>query len=337
MSRRARLLIGCCLAVWALAAGLVAPPASDAAEHPYNKGCELMSDGEYARAAEQFKKALKLNSKDTDALNNLAVCRIKLEQYDTALPLLEKVLDINARYSGAHLNIGADYLLQDELSLALPPTRRAESASGSVLARKVKADAFYNLGLIYALRGDHERAADAFQRSNEVRAANDALMARGAALCAAGNFDAGISLLEKAAREASGTVAERAAANVSVAYYKRALQRLAAHDVKGAQADIDMAMDAGPTDAVRLAAGMVQAESGDVQGAVETFTDVQRSTESEAIADVAQRNIDHALELLGQEPATGGGGGWTTWLMWGIGIVVLVIVVVIVVRVVRRK
>jgi tetratricopeptide (TPR) repeat protein len=327
--RKALCLFGCCVVAAALGALLASPEAGALAQHPYNKGCDLMARGEYRLAAAAFQKAVKLNPGDTDALNNLAVCQIELEQYAKALPLLRKVLALNPRYKGASLNTGADYIFQDQLSRAVPPTRAAQSAGGSAVARKVKADALFNLGLIYALQGDYQKAADAFRQSQDVQARNDTAIAMGASLCATGDYEKGIATLKQATQGASAEIAKQAKANVAVALYHRGLEKLAVGDIDGARQDLKASQGAQRTDAALIGAGMVEAEAADLSAAADAFTSVRDSTRSKAIKAMAQSNLDRALDLLDEQSRT------LKWVVLGLGAALLVLFLAALVRAVR--
>ena len=327
MFRRALCVFGCCAVVAILGAVSGSPETAAAAKHPYNRGCELMGSGRYPDAIKAFQKALRLNSKDTDALNNLAVCYIELKRYAKALPLLRKVLALNPRYKGANLNVGADYAFQEQLSRAVPPTREAQSAAGSALARRVKGDAYYNLGRIYALQGKFLKAAEAFRQSQGVWASREAMIDLGASLCAAGQYDQGLAAL---AWSLQGGVVQAATVNIAVARYHRGLEELAAGDTRAARQDIKASLSMVRSPAALIAMGMVEAESGDLPAALKSFTSVRDSNVPKAVKGVAQQNIDHALDLLDQQSRT------LKLLVLILGSVLLVLYLVALVRAIRK-
>jgi tetratricopeptide (TPR) repeat protein len=327
MLRRALCVIWCCLAFGGLGYAAGAPAAGALTQDPYNRGCDLMAQGEYQAAAGQFLKALRFNAADTDALNNLAVCRIRLGEYDKALVLLHKVLALNKGYRGAYLNIGGDYILQVELERAVPPTVKARSAGGSAAARKVRADAYYNLGLIALSQGQYGKAVSAFRTSRSVLGNKATTLALGIAFCGAGEYGKGIPLLEKVrGTAASSALRDRARANLAVAYYRRGAGKLAGGDARGATQDFQASTAVVRNDAALMGIGMAQAEGGQLSAAVATFTSVKDSTHSAVTRTAAVSNLERALDMLGGQHRT------LRWLVAGLGLILLALFIAALVR-----
>lgn len=313
LSRHRRRLALSGLAVALALAGLIvlAGPVQGAPQHPYNLGCKALAAGDVAAATDLFKKAVKLNPSDTDALNNLAVCYVKTGAYGKAMPLLQKVLRLNAKYRGADLNIGATYLFQGDAAKADAPTRRAQDTPPSAVGKSVKASALYNLGLIAA---EDERYADArtyFEKSAAVAASTQTDLALATTLCAQGEYDEGISALEDvAASTPEETVARAVNANLASAYYQRGMSKLEEGDVKGAEADLTQSNRSMANDYARMGLAIVDAEQGDKSAAIAALTDLRKSTDVPALAKAASVN----LARLNTTNATA--GGTSSWLEW---------------------
>jgi len=76
----------------------------DTAETVFNAGVKALEEGEYAAAADQFKKAVELKADFAEAHNNLGYCLRKQggEHYDAALKHYNKALELNPKLAQAH-------------------------------------------------------------------------------------------------------------------------------------------------------------------------------------------------------------------------------------------
>ena len=305
------------LALAGLAATAGIGAAADKA-HPYNLGCKALAAGDVAGATTLFKLAVKQDPSDTDALNNLAVCYVKSGDYAKAVPLLQKVLKLNAKYRGANLNIGAGYLFQDEPDKATPPTTKAKDTPPTKNGRTVKAAALYNLGLIAAQDGQYADAQDYFEKSAAVTASPQTDLALATAQAAGGESDKAITSLERlAASEQDADVAKAAEANLAGAYYQRGMARLDEGQVDDAEADFAKSNETASNDYARMGLALVDAERGDRDAAADVLTDLTKSADDPQLAKAASAN------LASLDKMTGGGGGtssgsnsWLTWLVW---------------------
>jgi tetratricopeptide (TPR) repeat protein len=295
------------LAVVATLAG-TAGPALAVTEHPYNLGCEALARGDVDKAKALFQEAVKLDPSDTDALNNLAVCHMMAGDYRDALPLLQKVLRLNALYRGADLNIGAAYIFQDDLARAKPPTERAQSGGKTAAAQRVQAAAYYNLGLIAAREGRFADAKSAFERSLKVASTVSARIGLACTLCALGDFAAGLPMLKRAA-SADGETAAALRVNLAAAYYQRGMAKLADGDLAGAAEDFARSTQAAANDYARMGRALVDAERGDRGAAAALLNEVKASAESPTLERAAQANLDRLSALADDESQ------WLKWLV----------------------
>jgi len=289
-----------------------AGPALAATEHPYNQGCEALARGDVDKAKALFQEAVRLDPSDTDALNNLAVCHVMAGDYRKALPLLQKVLRLNARYRGADLNIGATYIFKDDLARAKPPTVRAQSGGKTAAAKRVQATAYYNLGLIAARQGRFADAKASFERSLEVVSTVSARIGLASSLCALGDFDAGLPMLERA-KSADEETAASVTANLAAAYYQRGIEKLAGGDLAGADEDFARSTQAAANDYARMGRALVDAERGDRGAAAALLNELKASAESPALERAAQVNLDRLNALADGERQ------WFKWLILALG------------------
>jgi tetratricopeptide (TPR) repeat protein len=298
-----------CLAGLAVTAG----PAAGAAQHPYNEGCKALAAGDIARATQLFKEAVKLNPSDTDALNNLAVCYMKTGDYGKALPLLQKVLRLNQRYRGADLNIGAGYLFKGDADKAEAPTRKAQDTPPTKNGDSVKAAALYNLGLIAAEDGQYADAQAYFEKSAAAAPSTQTDLALACAQCANGEYDQGISSLERLAKsEDDEDMAKTIDADLAAAYYQRGMTRLEKGDLDGAEADFTASNETRANDYAKMGLALIDAENGNDSAAIDVLTDLKESSDAPRLAKAASVNLDRVKSMA---EAAGGGASWLKWLV----------------------
>jgi tetratricopeptide (TPR) repeat protein len=309
-----RSVLAVCLAAAVLVAAGAAP--ARAKEHPYNKGCRLLAQDRYAAAARQFSKALKLSPKDTDALNNLAVCDILLGEHEKAQLLLKKALKLNPRYAGAHLNIGGSEIIQEQPELALPPTVKAGRAKGGAAATWVRAAAQYNLGLIALLRDDPKGARAAFARSAAIKRTPEAVLGAGVAACAEKDYDTAIASFKDAA-QGDGALARIARTDLAAAYYKRGMEAFAAGTFDAARVYLHDSQDVHPTDAARIGTALVDAESGAYRKAVDALQAVKQGSRSAEMRRLAALDLTRVIDRADH------GSALVKWLAAALGLVLV--------------
>jgi len=309
-----------------IAATLTACCTAAAREHPYNKGCRLLAEDRYAAAAKQFKKALAISPADTDALNNLAVCNILLGKHTLARRQLEQALELNPRYAGAELNIGADRIIQEQPQLALPPTVAAGKAEGdSAAAVSVRAAAQYNLGLIALLRGDVSAAREAFAASAKIKRTPEAVLGTGVAAAAAGDYDAAVTVFEKAAA-AGGALGRMARTDLAAAYYKQGTEHFAAGDFEAARRSLERSQEVRDGDAASLALALVDAETGDSRRAASTLQALKKGASTAELRRAAAVDLDRVLAAADRRSA------WLKWLAAGLGVLLVALLIAALVR-----
>jgi len=298
------LLLG--LAVLAAAGFAEAAP-----KHPYNEGCKALAAGDVAAATKLFAEAVKLDPKDTDALNNLGVCYLESGDYDKALPLFQKVLRLNRRYRGADLNIGAGYLFQNEPAKAEPPTERAQDTPATANGTRVKAAALYNLALIDAQAGRLAKAQAGLEKSADIAASSRTDVALAAVLSAQGEHDEGIALLTRVAEaDPEPDLATTVSADLAAAYYQRGMARLEAGEVAKASADFAASNEQAKNDYAAMGLALVEAERGRHDAAVTVLTRLADNADSPQLAKAAARNLARVQEMPG-----GVAGTWLEWVV----------------------
>jgi len=114
------------LALCSLAPGFATCQTSEAqVEHFFRAGQEAMKQGQFARAAEDFKKVLALDPSLVEAEVNLGLAYQSLFEYDVAVGHLTKALRERPNLLGPTVIVGMDYLKLGSPEKAIPFLQRA--------------------------------------------------------------------------------------------------------------------------------------------------------------------------------------------------------------------
>ncbi len=141
------------------------------------KGIALHKQGQIADAQEIYERLIASEPKQFDALNLLGVIAYQSYNYELAVELIGKALEINPHYSAAHTHLG----------LAMARMKRYEDAIASynrALAIKPdSAEAYANRGSAFEALGHLELAVESYDRAIEIKADYaEAYFSRGNAL-----------------------------------------------------------------------------------------------------------------------------------------------------------
>jgi tetratricopeptide (TPR) repeat protein len=157
-------------------------------------------------AVQMFSKAIALNPWDVVSLHNLALLYLNHDQIDQALPQLQRVLELAPEHAGAHSDLAYAYAKQGKNDLAEAEARRAlyydpgkvparynlaalyldsgriEAAMAEYLtitriAPHESSNAYNQLGVIQAQRGDLQQALSNWQKALEADPANQSARA----------------------------------------------------------------------------------------------------------------------------------------------------------------
>jgi len=113
----------------------------------------------YDKAEEQYKKALELNSKYSDAYYNLGNIYMERNLDDKAIQMYNKVLELDPFYVKALNNLGIIYSRKDQLD-------KAERQYKQILKMNpFNVEAYLNLGNIYSKKKLFEQAIFAFNKA----------------------------------------------------------------------------------------------------------------------------------------------------------------------------
>ena len=110
-------------------------------------------------AEKEFKLALKINPRDTRAINGLAVIYVKQKNYDEAIRLLEILASDKPDQAPFHNNLGVVYMEKGLLDEAIVRFNMAIKVAPDF------PDAYNNLGLVYKKKGLLKEARQEFEKA----------------------------------------------------------------------------------------------------------------------------------------------------------------------------
>ena len=123
-------------------------------------------NGEYSKAIQYAETVLKANPDDPAPLFLLGVVYGEAGQIDAAVASLEHLTEIRRESPMARVDrvleaslyyLGANYIKLNQVDQAVKVLSEALEIDGA------DADAFYQLGVAYAIKGEHERSIEAYQ------------------------------------------------------------------------------------------------------------------------------------------------------------------------------
>ncbi|KAL4453208.1 hypothetical protein ABPG74_015439 [Tetrahymena malaccensis] len=137
-----------------------------------NIGSEYYQKNNIEKAKEYFVNALKRNQKNKYALYNLAIFYIYYNEYDQAISLLKKVINIDQNYILAYqklVNINPNsFKFCYDLALAYMENKQFQLAikqfEASLEIDKLNTDAYYNLGQIYLDQNLEDKAIKSYNQ-----------------------------------------------------------------------------------------------------------------------------------------------------------------------------
>lgn len=153
------LLVIFLLAIWSITPPSARPQASEEQiEQSFRAGQDAMRRGEYARAAEQFKKVIALDPNLPEAKINLGLAYQSLYEYDLAVRHLTEGLRKRPSLVGPSVIVAMDYLKLGAPDKAIPFLQRALKLDPS------NRDAHEAMTLYYLSRDDFQGAAEEFRQ-----------------------------------------------------------------------------------------------------------------------------------------------------------------------------
>jgi len=147
------------LLAWLVTTGLTTGQTSeDQIERSFRAGQEAMKQGQFARAAEEFKKVLAIDPTLVEAEVNLGLAYQSLFEYDQAVRHLTKALRERPNLVGPTVIVGMDYLKLGSPEKAMPFLQQALKLDPS------NRDARQALASTYLSQEDFRNAAEEFRQ-----------------------------------------------------------------------------------------------------------------------------------------------------------------------------
>lgn len=126
-------------------------------------GLGLHKQGEYKDAEEIYKKILKRENKNFDALQLMGVLSAQTKKYQVAVNYLTKALEINTNHAACFSNRGNALKELGQLDEALSDYRRA------VYINPGYAEAYCNMGVTLYIQGKLEEAVVKYERAIDIK------------------------------------------------------------------------------------------------------------------------------------------------------------------------
>ncbi|MGB8226155.1 MAG: tetratricopeptide repeat protein [Sedimentisphaerales bacterium] len=127
----------------------------------YNIGHAYQQKGQFEKAMEHYKEALRIEPGDLQAMNNLGVLLLSQKKTDEALKIFEKAVQLNSRYIDSINNLG----------LALREKGRVKEAMEKwqqVLdLEPMQPEAHYNIGVTMLRNGGYSQAVEHLRKALE--------------------------------------------------------------------------------------------------------------------------------------------------------------------------
>lgn len=84
----------------------------------FNEGNKLYNTQDYKRAIDCYKKAIEIKDNEACSYYNSGVCFIKLREYDNAITMIKKALQLH-KESKYYFNLGYCYAMKEDTNKAL--------------------------------------------------------------------------------------------------------------------------------------------------------------------------------------------------------------------------
>ena len=132
------------------------------------RAASLLERGEASTAIPLLERAVQLDSSSVPALINLGGAFTMSGRFRDAIPILERARDAEPQNPMIWINLGAAYLGNPVLATPEQQLRAIKAFQRALELDPTAPSVHYNLGLIFADRGDNDLATSAFRQAIEV-------------------------------------------------------------------------------------------------------------------------------------------------------------------------
>lgn len=156
------------MAILALAAGALtacATPEADlarqeSAQTHYTIGLGALADGNLKKAISELQIATQEDPRNARHHHALGNAYLRNQQIDEAMASFRRAVELNPGMSDAYNDLGVALMQKQQWDLAIDAFRRALANPQYMTPER----SYMNLGIIYHLRGQYDRAAEEFSR-----------------------------------------------------------------------------------------------------------------------------------------------------------------------------
>lgn len=140
----------------------------------FEKGNEFSRAGDFAKAVEEYQKALDIEPEDVDTMTNLGVAFYNLGQLNEAVEQYLNAVELAPNDADIHSNLAAAYVQlhqlsgeSTELDQALAEYQKAIELNPNL------SQAHFGLGVVYSLMGQNEAAIEALKEFQKLDSGED--------------------------------------------------------------------------------------------------------------------------------------------------------------------
>ncbi|MBI2652182.1 tetratricopeptide repeat protein [Candidatus Woesearchaeota archaeon] len=131
--------------------------------HSYSQlGIQVQENGDYENAIQLFKKSIELNKNYFKSWLNLGACYLKLNKLSDAEYALQQAVLINPSNYSVHNNLGIVYSKLNKAEMAIKEFLTA------LILNPRSASTYFNLGLAYDIIGANDNAYESFKKAIEL-------------------------------------------------------------------------------------------------------------------------------------------------------------------------
>ena len=222
------------------------------------RGIAKYNLGDFAGAERDFDKSLKLNPIYTPAYHYRAITLSRTGKYELALKDLAEAVDLRPSYTGLYFSRGVTYFLSQQFEKAISDFNRF------IKAEPKEADAYLNRGASYLFLGDTTKALNDYNTAINLNMFDpEGYVRRSRIYSMTGKQDDAIKDLNKAISLDSTN---------TFAYFNRALIKFERKDIKGALGDLNKVLREEPGNALTLYnRAIIRSQIGDYNNAADDY------------------------------------------------------------------
>jgi len=222
------------------------------------RGIAKYNLGDFIGAEKDFNTTLRLNPIYTPAYHYRAITLSRTGKYDKALQDLAEAVDLRPSYTGLYFSRGVTYFLSQQFDKAVKDFNRF------IKAEPREADAYLNRGACYLYLGDTTKAMNDYNKAIKLNTFDpEGYIRRSRIYAMQEKFDDALADLNKAIElDTTNTFA----------YFNRALIRHDKSQIQGALEDLNTVLEHEPGNALTLYnRAIIRAQIGDYNNALDDY------------------------------------------------------------------